>query len=348
MLLLMLIPTMMTAVGVVREKEVGSIVNLYVTPVTRLEFLLGKQLPYVGLALVNFATMALLGVFVMGVPIKGSLAGLLTGAALYAGAATGFGLLVSSFVRSQVAAIFATGVLSAVPAVEFSGMYTPVSSLSGGGRAMGALFPSTYFSNDRGREHHQGSGLPRPDPFSVCLGGLHRRLLRLHPRAAPKAGGLTVWNSVANVYRLGVKELYGVRYDLVLLWLIAYTFTFSVYLPAKDARMELVNASVAVADEDRSDLSRRIIAALRRPFVRTPGRLSVEEIDPATDVGQYTFVLDIPPHFQADVLRRRSTAVQLIVDATAMSQAGAGVRYIQNAAIQELTNFNGGRRPARR
>jgi len=145
MLLLMLIPTMMTAVGVVREKEVGSIVNLYVTPVTGLEFLLGKQLPYVGLALVNFATMTILGVFVMGVPVKGSLSGLLTGAALYAGAATAFGLLVSSFVRTQVAAIFATGVLSALPAVEFSGLYTPVSSLSGGARAMGALFPSTYF-----------------------------------------------------------------------------------------------------------------------------------------------------------------------------------------------------------
>ena len=129
MLLLILIPAMMTAVGVVREKEVGSITNLYVTPVTGLEFLLGKQLPYVALALVNFATMAFLGVFVMGVPIKGSLPALLTGAALYAGAATGFGLLVSSFVRSQVAAIFATGILAVLPAVEFSGMLTPVSSL---------------------------------------------------------------------------------------------------------------------------------------------------------------------------------------------------------------------------
>ena len=148
-----------------------------------------------------------------------------------------------------------------------------------------------------------------------------------------------MWGSVANVYRLGVKELYGVRYDVVLLWLIAYTFTLSVYLPAKSARVELVNGSVAVVDEDQSDLSRRIIAALRRPFLRTPGRLSVEEIDPATDVGQYTFVIDIPPNFQADVVRRRSTTIQLIVDATAISQAGSGVQYIQNAAIQELTDF---------
>ncbi len=154
-----------------------------------------------------------------------------------------------------------------------------------------------------------------------------------------------MWDSVANVYRLGVKELYGVRYDAVLLVLIAYAFTIAVYLPAKSSLVELVDASVAVVDEDRSELSRRIIAALRRPFVLTPGRLSVEEIDPATDAGQYTFVLDIPPYFQADVVRRRSTTVQVIVDATAMSQAGSGVRYIQNVAVQELTNFALGQAP---
>jgi ribosome-dependent ATPase len=185
MLLLMLIPAMMTAVGVVREKEVGSIVNLYVTPVTKLEFLLGKQLPYVGLALVNFATMALLGVFVMGVPVKGSLPALLTGAALYAGAATGFGLLVSSFVRSQVAAIFATGILSVLPAVHFSGLLTPVSSLSGGGRAMGALFPSTYFQKIAVGSITKGLGLRDLPPsllalaaFVVVYLALARALLR--------------------------------------------------------------------------------------------------------------------------------------------------------------------------
>lgn len=148
-----------------------------------------------------------------------------------------------------------------------------------------------------------------------------------------------MWGSASNVYRLGIKELFTVRYDVVLLWLIAYAFTISVYLPAKSARMELVDASVAVVDEDHSELSRRIIAALRRPFVLTPGSLSVDEIDPATDAGRYTFVIDIPPLFEADVLRAQSTAIQLIVDATAMSQAGAGLRYIQNTVTQELTEF---------
>jgi ribosome-dependent ATPase len=147
MLLLMLIPAMMTAVGVVREKEIGSIINLYVTPVTGIEYLLGKQLPYIGLAFVSFVTLAVVGVLGIGVPIKGSGSALLTAAALYVGAATGFGLVVSSFVRTQVAAVFAAGILSVVPVVQFSGLLTPVSSLSGGGRVMSALFPSTYFQH---------------------------------------------------------------------------------------------------------------------------------------------------------------------------------------------------------
>jgi len=154
-----------------------------------------------------------------------------------------------------------------------------------------------------------------------------------------------VWDSVANVYRLGVKELYGFRHDAVLLALIAYALTIAVYLPAKSSLVELVDASVAVVDEDRSDLSRRIIAALRRPFVLTPGRLSVEEIDPATDAGRYTFVLDIPPYFQEDVVRRRSTAIEVIVDATAISQNRSGIWYIQNVAVHELTDFAGGQAP---
>jgi ABC-2 type transport system permease protein len=148
-----------------------------------------------------------------------------------------------------------------------------------------------------------------------------------------------MWGAGANVYRLGVKELAGVRYDVVLIVLIVYAFTYAVYVPAKSARTDLADASVAVVDEDHSELSRRITASLRRPFVRTPGQLSVAEIDRALDAGQYTFVLNIPPEFQTDVVRGRSTAVQVNVDATAMSQAGSGVRYILNAVTQELNEF---------
>jgi len=145
MLMLGLIPTMMTAVGVVREKEMGSITNLYATPVTGLEFLLGKQLPYAVLAFVSFVSLLLLGLVLFQVPIKGSLAALMVGAALYVVATTGFGLLLSTFVKTQVAAIFAAGILTTLPAMQFSGFLTPISSLSGSARVMGQVFPSTYF-----------------------------------------------------------------------------------------------------------------------------------------------------------------------------------------------------------
>lgn len=144
-LLLMMIPAMLTALSVVREKELGSIVNLYVTPVTRLEFLLGKQLPYIGLAMINFLLMALLAVTVFGVPMRGSFLALSAAALLYVISATAMGLLFSTFVRSQIAAIFGTAVLTILPAVQFSGMTDPVSSLEGMGRMIGTIYPTTYF-----------------------------------------------------------------------------------------------------------------------------------------------------------------------------------------------------------
>jgi len=145
MIVLMMVPAMMTAVGVVREKELGSITNLYATPVRGLEFLLGKQLPYVGLAAINFATLLTLALVVFQVPVRGSLAALVAGALLYVFASTGFGLLISVFVKTQISAIFATAIISTLPAMQFSGFIVPVSSLSGGGRVMSRVFPSGYF-----------------------------------------------------------------------------------------------------------------------------------------------------------------------------------------------------------
>ena len=145
MVMLGLIPGIMTAVGVVREKERGSIVNLYVTPVTGFEFLLGKQLPYIAIAFASYLSLLVLALALFGVPLKGSFAALTAGAALYVTATTGFGLLVSSFMKTQVAALFGTAVFTIIPVIQFSGMFTPVSSLSGGPRFMGLVFPSTYF-----------------------------------------------------------------------------------------------------------------------------------------------------------------------------------------------------------
>lgn len=145
MLMLALVPSMMTAVGVVREIETGSIANFRATPVTRLEFLLGKQLPYLVIGLLNFFLLLLLAVFLFAVPVKGSLLTLCLGAGCYIFATTGFGLLLSSFVSTQIAAIFAAAILAIVPAVNFSGLLTPVSALSELARLFGLIFPSAWF-----------------------------------------------------------------------------------------------------------------------------------------------------------------------------------------------------------
>jgi ribosome-dependent ATPase len=145
MLLLVWIPAMMTAAGVVREKELGSITNFYATPVSRVEFLLGKQFPYVVIALINFASLVLLTVFLFQVPIKGSIAALLVGGLLYVIATTGLGLLMSSFMKTQIAAIFGTAIITTMPAVNFAGFFAPVASLTPGAQVFAQIFPSSYF-----------------------------------------------------------------------------------------------------------------------------------------------------------------------------------------------------------
>ena len=145
MLMLCLIPAIMSAIAVVREKETGSIANFRSTPITRFEYLIGKQLPYVAVAMVNFFVLFLMAIFIFRVPIKGPFLTLLIGTFVYVFATTGFGQLISSFVRTQVAAVFATAILSIVPAVNFSGLFAPVSSLSGTAKILGLSFPSAWY-----------------------------------------------------------------------------------------------------------------------------------------------------------------------------------------------------------
>lgn len=142
---LALFPAILMALSVVREKELGSITNLYVTPVTRLEFLLGKQLPYVTVGLVDFAIMFAIALLVFQVPLKGSFPALALGATLYVGTTTAYGMLISSFARTQIAALFGTAILTFLPATMFAGMLVPVSSLAGMAQTMGMLFPMSYF-----------------------------------------------------------------------------------------------------------------------------------------------------------------------------------------------------------
>jgi ribosome-dependent ATPase len=144
-MMLALFPAILMALAVVREKELGSITNLYVTPVTRLEFLIGKQLPYVAVALINFLVMFAMAIFLFKVPLKGSFMALLFGTILYVFTTTGYGMLISTFCRTQIAALFGTAILTILPAQQFSGMMTPVSSLSGTAQVIGLCFPMSYY-----------------------------------------------------------------------------------------------------------------------------------------------------------------------------------------------------------
>jgi ribosome-dependent ATPase len=150
-LLLLMLPAMLAALAVVREKETGSIINLYVTPVTRTEFMLGKQLPYVALAMANFVLMVLMAIFIFGVPVKGDFFALAAAALLFCFASTGLGLLASAVTKSQIAALFLALIGTMIPATVFGGMTDPVSSLEGAARVIGQVYPASHmFTISRG------------------------------------------------------------------------------------------------------------------------------------------------------------------------------------------------------
>ncbi len=144
-LLLVFIPAILMALGVVREKELGSITNLYVTPVTRLEFLIGKQLPYIVVSMVSFFGLVALAIYVFGVPLKGSFIALSLLALCYVSATTGIGLLISTFTNTQISALAGTAVIILMIAVNFCGLFEPITSLEGVAALIGTFFPTTYF-----------------------------------------------------------------------------------------------------------------------------------------------------------------------------------------------------------
>jgi ribosome-dependent ATPase len=160
---------MLTALSVVREKELGSIANFYAAPATKGEFLLGKQLPYVVVSLIQFVTLAALAVFLFQVPVKGSLLTLVLGGIIYVLASTGFGLLISVFAATQTAAIFAAAIITILPAVQFSGMFVPVSSLTGVAAVAAKIFPSTYFQSISVGAFTKALGFPTLWPDILAL-----------------------------------------------------------------------------------------------------------------------------------------------------------------------------------
>lgn len=144
-LMLLFIPSVLAALSVVREKELGSITNLYVTPISKFEFLLGKQIPYVAITMINFFLLVLTAWLVFAVPVKGSFLALFIGAFLYAGCTTAMGLFFSAFTGTQIAALAVTAIMTLLPAVQFSGLMQPVSTLEGVGAFIGSIYPTTHF-----------------------------------------------------------------------------------------------------------------------------------------------------------------------------------------------------------
>jgi ribosome-dependent ATPase len=157
-LLLVLIPAILMAVSVVREKELGSIINFYVTPTRRLEYLLGKQLPYIAIGMVNYFILAAMATLVFGVPIKGSFLMLTLCTLLYVTATTGLGLVTSTFTSSQVAAVFVTAIITILPTVQFSGLMQPISTLKGQARFIGTIWPTSYYMHSSVGAYTKGIG----------------------------------------------------------------------------------------------------------------------------------------------------------------------------------------------
>ena len=168
-MLLMMFPAILMAISVAREREIGTITNFHVTPTRRFEFMIGKQLPYVAIGLINFMIMTGMAVFLFGVPLKGSFMVLVAGALVYVMASTSYGLLVSVFTRTQVAAVFATMVISMMPTVVFSGLMQPVATLEGGARLIGTAWPTHYYMHMSVGAFTKGLGIDELAPDIVWI-----------------------------------------------------------------------------------------------------------------------------------------------------------------------------------
>lgn len=185
-ILLIMLPAILAAVSVARERELGSVTNFYVTPTTRLEFLMGKQAPYIVIAFANFLLLSAMTIFLFGVPLKGDPLPLAVGALLYVWATTSYGLWIATMTSSQVAAVFATAIASIVPTLQFSGLLQPVSTLDGAAQVIGSLWPSSYFLHLSVGAFTKGLGWPAlmPDIVALaCFGPVFTLLAALSLRA---------------------------------------------------------------------------------------------------------------------------------------------------------------------
>ena len=146
---------------------------------------------------------------------------------------------------------------------------------------------------------------------------------------------------LANILALGIKELFSIRADPVMLLLIVYTFSYAVYAVATGAKLEIEHASVAIVDEDHSEISRRIRDAIHEPFFQKPQEIAAREIGPSMDADRFLFVIEIPPKFESDLLSNRRPSIQINSDATAVAQAGNGTGYLQEIIAQQVMSYLG-------
>lgn len=335
-LLLMMIPSMLSALSVVREKELGPMINLYVTPTTRSEFLLGKQLPYIALGMLNFLLLCALGLCVRRAAERQLSHAYPRGAALRhhrhrSGAAD---LHVYEEPNRRY--------FWDVDYYPHSGNTIFRHDRSGGfagrtGKMDRRDLPDQPFSDDRARDVFQSVGSVRSLVVIYAVTDCRPGGDGSEHSAAEKTGG--VMRGLRNIYNLGVKELRSLLGDKAMLALIVFAFTISVYSSATVLPGSLHLAPIAIADMDQSQLSNRIVNSFYRPWFLPPEMITATEMDAGLDAGRYTFAVNIPPNFQRDVLAGRQPDIQVNVDATRMSQAFTGNSYIQNIISGEVNSF---------
>ena len=267
------------------------------------------------------------------VPVKGSFGALALGALLYVFSTCGFGQLVSTFTRTQVAAVFATTILAVIPTVNFSGLLVPVSSLTGQGRLIGLMFPAAWFHPISVGAFTKGLGYSDLWFNALILGlfgvgtssqlisccGSRRREMSMASRAASAPEHATpqpaskakpsktrrhgkLRRHLANIYRLTIKELRSIRADPIMLVLVAYIFTFAIYATATGASTEATNLSIGIVDEDHSDLSRQIADGLTPPTFRSVTEIGATGNRRLDGFATLPFRHRDPPKFQEDIL----------------------------------------------
>ena len=337
-LLLLLIPAILMAISIVREKELGSMINFYVTPTKKLEYLIGKQLPYIAMAMLNYFILVAMSVVVFGVPVKGSFLMLTLCALLYVTATTGMGLVTSTFTSSQVAAVFVTAIVTLVPTIQYSGLLQPVSTLEGQARFIGSIWPTSYYMHSSVGAFTKGLGPELMVKDIRFLGLLYPDSVGSEHDRLEEAGEIAM-TSLLNIFWLGLKELRSLGSDVVMLLFVVYAFTGTIYVQSTGTSSEVNNASIAFVDEDRSALSTELLNAFYPPRFQLPELIEASEVEDAMDQNRFMFVVAIPPQFEEHLRAGRHPDLQVNIDATAMQQAGVGASYIRNIIADRIANF---------